>query len=69
MASESRDKRTDCVKVCFDERLFVDLNREAIKRDRKLSELIYQIVRQWAYGNRIPEPSDEEVTERDRDAP
>ena len=44
-------KRTECVKVCFEERLFIDLNREAIRQDRKLSELIYVLVRKWAYGN------------------
>lgn len=67
--SDATAKRTECVKVCFEERLFIDLNREAIKRDRKLSDLIYQISKQWAYGNRIPDPSGQEVTEGATDAP
>lgn len=44
-------KRTECVKVCFEERLYIDLNREAVRQDRKLADLCYQIVRKWAYGN------------------
>lgn len=66
--NEKPSKRTESVKVSFDERLFLDLNREAIKRDRKLSDLIYQISRQWLNGNRIPDPSDDESAEMDRDA-
>jgi hypothetical protein len=60
-------KRTECVKVCFDERLFIDLNREAIKRDRKLADLVFLICRQWRYGNGTPEPTEEESTKGDRD--
>lgn len=44
-------KRSECVKVCFEERLFIDLNREAIRQDRKLSELVYVVMRRYAYGN------------------
>lgn len=50
-------KRNDCVRVCFDERMYLDLNREAIKRDVKVSDLIYKICKWWAYGNRIPDPA------------
>lgn len=61
-------KRINCVKVCFTDREYIDLNREAIKRDRKLPDLIYQIARQWAYGNRIPEPTGHEGLEEANDA-
>lgn len=44
-------KRTECVKACFEERLFIDLSKEAARQDRKLADLIYIIVRRWAYGN------------------
>ena len=44
-------KRTECVKVCFEERLMLDLNREAIRQDRKLADLCYIVIRKFAYGN------------------
>lgn len=44
-------KRTECVKVCMEERMFIDLNREAIRQDRKLADLCYIQLRKWAYGN------------------
>lgn len=43
-------KRTECVKVCFSEQMFLDLNRRAIREDRTLSELVYLIVRDDEYG-------------------
>jgi hypothetical protein len=43
-------KRTECVKVCFTERLFIDLGRRAALEDRKLADLVYQIVYQDMYG-------------------
>jgi hypothetical protein len=62
-------KRTECVKVCFSERMFIDLNRRAIREDRTLSELVYLIVRDDEYGKGKGPGVVEEVTERDRDAP
>lgn len=62
-------KRTECVKVCFEERLFIDLNREAIRQDRKLADYIYLLVRKCAYGQLTRDPTSEEGTEGDRDAP
>lgn len=44
-------KRTECVKVCFEERLLLDLSKEAARQDRKLADLIYILVRRWTYGN------------------
>lgn len=61
------EKRTECVKVCFDERMFLDLNREAIRRDRKLADFIYLIVRDWACGHLAKKSLDDEGTAEDRD--
>jgi hypothetical protein len=44
-------KRTECVKVCFEERLFIDLNRIAIREERRLADLCYMVLRRYAYGN------------------
>lgn len=44
-------KRSECVKVCFEERLFIDLNHEAARQDRKLADLCYIVLRRYAYGN------------------
>lgn len=48
-------KRTECVKVCMEERLFIDLNRVAILQDRKLSDLLYLLARKYAYGHVTPQ--------------
>ena len=44
-------KRTECVKVCMPEQMLLDLNREAIRQDRKLSDYLYLALRRFAYGN------------------
>ncbi len=62
-------KRTECVKVCMDERLFIDLNRQAILDDRKLADYIYRVLWRHAYGNLSRIPQGDEGTERDSDAP
>ena len=53
-------KRTECVKVCMDEQMLLDLNREAIRQDRKLSDYLYLVLRRYAYGNLTREPSGNE---------
>jgi hypothetical protein len=58
-------KRTECVKVCFSERMMLDLNRRAIREDRTLSELIFLIVRDDEYGKGKGPGAAEEVTQRD----
>lgn len=58
-------KRTDCVKVCFDEKTFLALGRLAAREDRKLAELVYVIVRRHLYGHATSEPMSEEVTNAD----
>ena len=58
-------KRSECVKVCFEERLFIDLNRIAILQDRKLADLVYLIARKYAYGHVNGIQLDEEGTQGD----
>ena len=58
-------KRTECVKVCMDEQMLLDLNRQAIREDRKLSDYLYLVLRGWAYGNLAREPSGNEGREVD----
>lgn len=62
-------KRTECVKVCFSERMMLDLNRRAIREDRTLSELIYLIVRDDEYGKGKGPGVGEEGTPGDSSAP
>lgn len=62
-------KRINCVKVCFDDRLFIDLGRQAAREDRKVADLVHLMVRRHMYGNYSPRPEIEEGTEKDRDAP
>lgn len=62
-------KRSECVKVCFEERLFIDLNRLAIREDRKLADLCYVVLRRFAYGNANGSVPQDQGTERDHDAP
>lgn len=62
-------KRTECVKVCFSERMMLDLNRRAIRMDRTLSELIYLWVRDREYGEGKGPGVGEEGTDRDNDSP
>ena len=62
-------KRTECVKVCFEERLFLDLNREAIRQDRKLADYCYVVLRKHAYGNLNGAVPQDQGTERDHESP
>jgi hypothetical protein len=61
-------KRTECVKVCFSERMLLDLNRRAVREDRTLSELIYLICRDFEYGKGKGPDVGDEGTERDRES-
>ena len=58
-------KRTECIKVCMEERLFVDLNRLAILDDRKLAEYVYLVLWRHAYGNSTRAITDDEGTGKD----
>ena len=62
-------KRTECVKVCFSESMFLDLNRRAIREDRSLSELVYLIVRDDEYGKGKGPGAGGEGTQRDHESP
>lgn len=61
------DKRTECVRVCMSERMFVDMNRRAVDADRTLAEFIYLLARNWTYGNGNPVPGSSEGPERAND--
>jgi len=43
-------KRTNCVKVCFTDREYIDLNRAAVKHERSKADMAYVLVRQGLYG-------------------
>ena len=58
------DKKTECVKVWMSERLFIDLNRLAIRDDRKLSEYIHLLLWRHKYGHDNPMPDDDEGPNR-----
>jgi hypothetical protein len=58
-------KRTECVKVCFTEREIVDLNREAVRENRRLADLVYVMVRASMYGRVGQAAPAEEVTRGD----
>jgi hypothetical protein len=44
-------KRSECIKVCFEPRLFNDLSHKAARDDRKLADVVYVIVRRFMYGD------------------
>lgn len=44
-------KRTECIKVCFEPRLAEDLKAKAFRDDRKVSDVVYVIVRRFMYGD------------------
>mgnify|MGYP007039181128 CR=1 FL=1 len=58
-------KRVNCVKVCFSDRLFIDLGREAARQDRTVAELVHLIVRRHMYGNYVREDVSAEVPNQD----
>lgn len=58
-------KRTECVKVCFEERLFIDINRLAILEDRKLADYLYLLARRHVYGHGSRKGMGEEGTASD----
>ena len=43
-------KRTNCVKVCFTDREYIDLNRAAVLKERSKADMAYVLVRQGLYG-------------------
>ena len=53
-------KRTECVKVCFTEREFIDLGRVAAREDRKVADMVWFLVREGMYGRLRAEPAPDE---------
>lgn len=49
----------------MDEQMLLDLNRQAIREDRKLSDYLYLVLRRYAYGNLTREPVGNEGQEVD----
>lgn len=44
-------KRSNCVKVCFSDRAFIDLGRLAARLDRSVPDLVHVLIRRHMYGN------------------
>lgn len=62
-------KRTNCVKVCFTDREYIDLNRVAALDGRSKADMAYVLVRRGMYGIvNAPLPG-EEGTKGDNEAP
>jgi hypothetical protein len=55
-------KRVNCVKVCFTDREYVDLNRAAALQERSKADMAYWLVRVGLYGMLNKPASDEEGT-------
>lgn len=62
-------KRTECVKVCMEEDMFLDFSHDAIHADRTLAEYIYLILRNHKYGNGTQTHRNRKGTERDHESP
>lgn len=68
-APPKREKRTECIKVCMEQDMFLDFTHDAIHADRDLAEYIYLVLRDYKYGKGIQTHRERKVTERDREAP
>lgn len=55
-------KRENCVKVCFNDRAFIDLGRLAAREDRKVADMVHVIVCRHLYGHYSREGVSEEGT-------
>jgi hypothetical protein len=58
-------KRTNCVKVCFTDREFIDLGRIAARDDRKVSDFVWVEIRRRMYGTLAADAPDQQGTESD----
>lgn len=63
------DKRLNCVKVCFTDREYIDLNRVAALEDRTKADMAYVLVRRGLYGMMPPPKLEGEGTDKDREGP
>jgi hypothetical protein len=62
-------KRTECIKVCFEPRLADDLKAKAFREDRKVSDLVYVIVRRFMYGDVNGSQPPSQLTQEDHESP
>lgn len=62
-------KRVNCVKVCFTDREYIDLNRAGVREGRTKADMAYWLVRQGLYGILKPPDAEEEGTNGSDDAP
>jgi hypothetical protein len=62
-------KRSNCVKVCFSDRAFIDLGRLCAKEDRSPPELIHLLIRRHLYGNLASAVAGQQGPEEASDAP
>jgi len=62
-------KRTECVKVCFEPRLMLDLVQKGARDDRKVADVVYVIVRRFMYGDVNGAQPPSEVPETDHESP
>lgn len=62
-------KRTECIKVCFEPRLFQDLAHKAERDDRKLADVVYVIVRRFMYGDVNGAQPPDQVQDEDQESP
>ena len=62
-------KRVNCVKVCFTDREYIDLNRAAVREERTKADMAYWLVRRGLYGILNPPELDALGTKGSSDAP
>lgn len=63
------DKRINCVKVCFTDREYIDLNRLASREDRKLADMARVMVCRNMYGILASTAPQVEGTDTDPESP
>lgn len=68
MAADDK-KRTNCVKVCFTDREYIDLNRAAVREERTKADMVYVLARLGLYGILNKPVLDGEGTNGADDAP
>ena len=62
-------KRVNCVKVCFTDREYIDLNRVAALDGRSKADMAYVLVRRGMYGIVNAPGVGDEGTVRDNESP
>jgi hypothetical protein len=62
-------KRVNCVKVCFTDREYIDLNRVAATEGRSKADMVYWLARRGMYGMVNAPAIVDEGTGKDREAP